>query len=302
MNSIKKNINCDAIVQKNLVNHINNLYDIMDGNYIKLINIPKCPQSKSIVITDYSKISNIIVEEDYKTVFVTAIAGGGAGGFGFVDNFYFYSGGGGGAGACCIKKPYPVKKGSIINVKIGKGGSAHNKINGDNTQVTIYYTKDETYECLLNGGENGHPKLCDNISQTNITTVNGQKNITMANDQKNITIVNDQPCTIQVDGGQGGTNHTDLLKGESGFSGNIALPSNIRAIGGNGGSTFMYEGGNGGGNYFHQGGASGNINTIIGSDGLYGSGGGGSAPKSNLNFEEKISGIGGNGIVIMEFA
>lgn len=255
-------------------------------------------QSSNIMYTDTSQTH--IFKPTTKIIFVTMVGGGGAGGLGYVSGSYYYAGGGGGAGACIIKKPIEIEENTIIKITIGKGGSLLDNIDGQNTIVEII-TPNKTYTIIATGGTNGNPKKTDSVINSNAPTY----------------LTPSSSTYINVSGGKGGNSDlASFLKGSDGENGNVSIPSQAMAIGGNGGSSALYKGGNGGGyrdsnsmhkggngggNYFSSGGTGGTVDNMMGEDGKYGSGGGGCCPRVKIDFTQKLSGDGGNGMVLIEW-
>jgi hypothetical protein len=300
-----KEINSENIEKFNEMNKLN------ESNFMELKKCiyEKCsfdinmflPNPTNICFTDTESIHQFIVPEKINLIFVTIVGGGGAGGIGYCSNNYFYSGGGGGAGACVIKKPVKVEPNLIIYVKVGKGGNAKERKHGENSSIRFCMKSDDN-KIKTKGGKNGYPRLNDDCS-----------------------------LELKIDGGEGGelcypflsgcdgedgkmiptkSCHNNYYKcykkcdynfpGKDGCDGEISFPSGPTSCPGNGGCSLFYDGGCGGTNYFSEGGKSGNHNNPIGCDGIYGSGGGGSCPKYKLNFCKKLSGNGGDGMVIIE--
>jgi hypothetical protein len=109
-------------------------------------------------------------------------------------------------------------------------------------------------------------------------------------------------CETEVDRGKGGT--IDMMcinNGTDGEDGQITFPSQLMANAGNGGSTSFNKGGEGGTNYFANGGNGGDRSNMIGSNGMVGSGGGGSVARLNLDFTQRTSGDGGDGFILIEY-
>ena len=267
--------NCNNTRYEQFLSEIENIYDLININNecIENVNMEKvscCPFRK--VYTDTTKIHKFIIDMEIDLMFVTIIGGGGAGGIGYIKNMYYYSGGGGGASACFIKKPIEVKKGSILKIKVGKGGNINCCRDGEDSFVEILTCDNNKNIVCVEGGKNGKSSLC---------------------------------FDGKVDGGKGGKNsYNKCFDGKDGKNGSISIPSQFLCYGGMGGNSHFYLGGDGGGSYFSlggNGGNGGNSANIIGCDGKYGSGGGGSAPKCNIDKNEKLSGDGGDGIVIIEW-
>ncbi len=256
-----------------LLSEINDIHSALDANSITktsketvcVTNITQLTYTECGVVHEYT------IDIDTNIMFVVMVGGGGAGGVGCVNGFYYYGGGGGGAGACVFKKPIRICKGCIVQVSIGEGGCSIKGTDGGNTYIKIIYPNGESCVHIVSGGKNGYP-------------------------YKN-------PTEIDVSGGEGGTSDiSKCLAGEDGLPGQIALPSYSSANGGNGGNSCFCKGGDGGSNILSIGGAGGkyDVGDLIGKDGEYGSGGGGSAPRILTGKEEKLSGNGGSGLVIIE--
>lgn len=242
-----------------------------------------------ICFTKKEKIYYYKIPQNINLIFLTMVAGGGAGGIGYCGNQYFYGGAGGGAGSCIIKKPIYIDYESELIVKVGCGGKSNVGKNGEDTYIEYSYKNCKKKICVK-GGENGHPKLidiCEKKLSTEITGGCGGKK-----------------CYPDLSGSCGSDGKLIIgynFGGVCGCNGNISYPSGPTTKPGDGGCSLYEEGGLGGHNYFASGGLCGNINNPLGEDGVFGSGGGGSIPKYNLDFCSKLSGDGGDGIVIIEF-
>jgi len=232
-------------------------------------------------------------------IYITAVAGGGAGGVGFINNLYYFSGGGGGAGSCMIKKPIIINETSeqnsvyTIEINVGRGGDQQSLRDGTDTVICINKTLNgiqETLETLiLKGGKNAMPNT-DTIYKI----------------QNNIITTSDIGLDNIISGGQGGLSSCyELFNGKNGKDGEIGMPSLPRPQTGEGGKSIYSNNsgsGLGGGNYFTAGGKGGNVDVPLGTDGKIGGGGGGSIPKSTIDYSSQLSGNGGNGLVIIEIA
>jgi len=274
---------------KQIIDELNTLYELIENKNDQinnLINNTTKPQvancisgtntPNTTILTCTNKVHKIVVNPAAEFIFITIVAGGGAGGIGFIKNMYYYSGGGGGAGACFIKKPIQVKKNYMLHIKIGKGGDIVSGKNGEDSYVKVIDSHGKCeYKMVVCGGKNGYPSY-------NMVTC----------DTKNIS----------VNGGLGGSSCTPCYSGNDGCPGQISVPSQFASHGGNGGCSHFGDGGDGGGNHFNCGGSGGNYkDAMCGQDGQYGSGGGGSAPKINTNSNIKKSGNGGDGMAIIEW-
>ena len=313
MMKIFTNITHDIHLMKN---------NIIDIN-CKLSKLNLKINQNSYLYTDVTKKHTLNIAENVKIIYITAIAGGGAGGIGFINGMYYYSGGGGGGGSCMVKKPIHVVEHTVININVGRGGSQMENIDGGDTIIEIIYPNNDKDVLCIAGGKNACPTKDIIINKNNYVN-------TSSNANSNLVL-----------GGTGGISSTTaLFNGDVGNNGNISVPSQPIPTAGDGGSTIMSNGGSGvgnisllsqplsttgnrelnttsndnnignssnyyltgkgGNNYFNKGGRSGNIDHFTGEDGSYGSGGGGSYPRYNINFNNKLSGNGGNRIVIIE--
>jgi hypothetical protein len=218
------------------------------------------------------------IDIDINLIFVTMAAGGGAGGIGYVKGNKYISGGGGSAGNCIIKKPIKVKKGYVIKIKVGKGGNSKKNRHGEPSYIKVY-NKCCLIECIqICGGRNGYPKLkCIEDPEKELYPCGGKTKKILYN-----------CCCFQ---------------GADGERGHMALPSQICICAGNGGSNVFCDGGKGGSNMFSLGGKGGcySKNKMLGSNGHFGSGGGGSCPRIKLDYCNNLSGNGGNGFVLIEW-
>lgn len=266
--SILKKMECKNNQYQQLISEIDDLRLLLGTHEDTMTTVTNKECHKCVIYREIDKIYQFKIDKDINLAFLTMVGGGGAGGIGFVKGMYYYSAGGGGAGACYIKKPIEVQKGAIINIKVGKGGCITNNTNGEDSYVEIIHINGKKEVIIANGGKNGFPSM----------------------------ILDDA-----IKGGDGGESINHCLSGNSGNPGKISIPSRYVAMGGDGASSHFYKGGAGGGNYFAKGGNGGNESIILGLDGSFGSGGGGSAPRMQLNMEEILSGNGGNGMVMIEW-
>ena len=215
------------------------------------------------VYTQSDKPYKLFIVKNVSKIFVTLIGGGGAGGLGYISNDYYYSGGGGSSGVYARRIPFIIKDNYTVEILVGKGGDLSKKKNGDVSRVKIFDSKNHLVnDIIVNGGKNGHPHTLTD------TSVDGGE------------IVMDPGAYIG--------------DGTNGEDGSVTLPSQSNIRGGKGADSIFAPGGVGGG---------GNHNSIkfIGGDGLFGSGGGGSAPRGNPSLSAKLSGNGGDGFVMIEF-
>lgn len=317
---------CENIRYKQIITELDNLYLIFEDHDDKVEKISDCIKNGistanygRMVYTDTSKIHNLIIDADIEMLFLTIVAGGGAGGIGFVKDMYYFSGGGGGAGACYIKKPIKASKNTLLKIKVGKGGylkGCHKSEHGEDSFVEIFHPQLSCTSCTSCTSSDSYSNTihcCDCHNQRcELILTKGGKNAHPNNNQVSCYLNNNNDidmCCVEISGGKGGVNDFKCFDGDDGGDGCVSVPSQFAASGGNGGCSCIYEGGCGGGNYFNNGGAGGNYLSssdrsgcmIIGSDGKFGSGGGGSAPKINIDFKKKLSGYGGDGIVIIEW-
>ena len=226
-------------------------------------------EPNKLFFADTDKTHKFVIDKDICIIFITAVAGGGAGGVGCIDGLKNISGGGGGSGASIIKKPVVVDIGATISITIGKGGSSNTCEHGQNTTIKIMTCKGQKEVICLDGGKNGHPYAVDDIKFT--------------------------------EGGNGGKSCIELMQGKKGDSGIISYPSQMCSNGGNGGGSHFYDGGKGASNVFDCGGKGGTSFKGIGENGKFGSGGGGSSPKMRIDLKKKLSGNGGSGFVLIEW-
>ena len=312
-------------------------------------------QASRTIFTEVHKEQTFSIDTDVKFVFITALAGGGAGGVGFVANNVAYGGGGGGAGACFITKPIKVSKGTLIKFNIGAGGQT----TSNDTQIDFFDILPEpSKEAVTDDNAIAHvtsqPKetvVDDDITiptpppetKVNPAQLNALFNSIVQNAKNATNNVVDNPVSnsidnttsnISADGGnttidicypsgkiisfilQGGKAGNPLLSHVKNIKNEEHKFDSLVAIGGLGGHhrhEFLSgmngedgEGdapGNGGASIFDDGGSGGNENCPSGKNGKYGSGGGGSVPREidNMRDTDKLSGAGGNGVVIIEW-
>lgn len=310
--------NVSDVRYQQLVSEVDNIYVLLENNYSSLFNYDCDTHNnntsqntstccyKQLVFTDPSEEYCYMIDNSEITmIFVTMVGGGGGGGIGYVDQFYYYSGGGGGAGSVIFKAPITVNVGCVVKIKVGKGGDTCANTNGGESYVKVVCPNGESNTITVSGGINAGPSINPN----------------------NEFSLSDPNLSTSVDGGDGGSGETSALTGESGGSGEIAVPSfpnpeagsggdSAFSIGGSGGSNTstnttetVHCAGNGGSNLFSRGGrgAKSTDTSRIGRDGKFGSGGGGSLPRiiTNTNLlsnNEKLSGLGGDGLVIIEYS
>ncbi|QKF94564.1 hypothetical protein QKU48_gp1106 [Fadolivirus algeromassiliense] len=230
-----------------------------------IIDYTRCSYGYSKTYNEVNKIHRISVLKNINKIFVTLIGGGGAGGLGYITNNYYYSGGGGGSGAYARRIPLKVSQGHFIIIKVGKGGDLSKNMDGSDSSIEIVNNGGHVlHKIIANGGKNAHPLSQDDIS---------------------------------VKGGAAGINTGAYFRnGTSGNDGSVSLPSQTNVYGGDGADSGFASGGLGGGKII------GDDVDFIGSDGSYGSGGGGSAPRTNIDSNGKLSGNGGDGFIMIEFS
>lgn len=269
MNNLQKKEQCKDNRYDQIIREFNNVYTILGSNNDTLTTLKQVSDDCCrIVYTDVTTTHQFIVEEDISLLFITMVGGGGAGGVGCVDGFYYYSGGGGGSGSPLIKKPINVCMGSTINIIVGRGAK-YPEEEGQASCIIVETMGKDTITIKADGGKSGHPHY--------------------------------NMITKSVNGGAGGVGINCILHGCPGEDGAISNPSQIPANGGNGASSFFCIGGRGGSSYFNIGGEGGDEDNIIGQNGNFGSGGGGSAPHLILDITQQLSGNGGDGIIIIEW-
>jgi hypothetical protein len=268
------------INEKKITTDIKNLYELIkspgistsDYQYNGLNNgLNNKPiinsNSRLFIYEDTSQIHKLYIDHDkqYSYAFITMTGGGGAGGVGFIDGLFYYSGGGGGGAASIINKPVKIYQGCVFKIKVGAGGSQSHNRHGSSSCITVIYPDCTRIKITAMGGCNACPTLAHE--------------------------------TVTCGGCGGISDLTEINNGNDGAPGVLSIPSQMCACGADGGSSSLYEGGAGGGSYFMIGGRAGNQKSLIGCDGKYGSGGGGSAPR--MVFNKKLSGNGGDGIIII---
>ena len=278
---------------KQILNELNYLYKLIENksscdtsssSYIPMCspvcNQPTINQQPIIYSVPTGKEDEIIVTDpNAKFAIVNMVGGGGAGGIGYVNNQYYYGGGGGGGAASLVSKPIPVTVNTIITIYIGKGGSQVTGQDGEASYAIFKYPDNKILTFKVNGGMNGHPLLSEIINLSTPRSLNTHSRDIQLQD-------------MSVDGGGCGmTTVWAGIQGQPGIDGIITIPSQIPAIGSPGGASAFGEGGLGGMN---------NYDHIIGQNGTYGSGGGGSAPQLVID-ETNVSGNGGDGLVTISF-
>lgn len=247
-----------------ILTELNNLYDLVTVNQENITNITNIINQEydltKILVYEQVNITNTLKIDVDSYILITMVGGGGAGGIGYINNIYYYGGGGGGSGSFIVNKPVQITAGTIIYTTVGEGGDISVQRDGGTSTVVILDPSGHTETIIVCGGKNGHP--------TN-------------------------PSDTSVLGGVGGScDGCIITRGIDGDPGTVSVPSQISAIGGKGGCSNFDSGGAGGGTYSID-----NTIVLIGADGKLGSGGGGSAPR--MIVEGKLSGYGGNGIIIL---
>lgn len=230
-----------------------------------VVDYTKCSYGYSKIYTEIDKLHRVGIMKNISKLFITLVGAGGAGGLGYISNNYYYSGGGGGSGAYARRIPIDVVPGHIVHINIGKGGDLSKNLDGEESYIEIVNNGGHVMKKIsVNGGKNGHPRSQDDTS---------------------------------IEGGDPGVNIGAIYRnGDKGNSGSITLPSQSNVFGGNGADSGFANGGLGGGHLIDN-----NIE-FIGMDGSFGSGGGGSAPRTNIDLTQKLSGNGGDGYIMIEFA
>lgn len=238
---------------KQLIKEIDNLYILLEqtkGNAqcSPPFCAPLCPPLCSTLCPSNSLIfesSSVFLSDKDQFMFVSLTAGGGAGGVGYINDFYYVGGGGGGAGGAILKRPYKLKKGTIVEMIVGNGGSWDTFPDGEESRVVIKYPDGEVIELSVPPGLHGYPEgsLARSLARS------------------------PTPPSINVDGGKGGcgTCNNYVISGNDGIPGMISMPSLPPAIGSPGGGNIFADGG------------------IRNKNGIYGSGGGGSDPQIGIN-------------------
>lgn len=265
------------------LNKINNTLSI--GTSLTT-NDPNKSYTSKYVFGDPMHTHTFTVTDNVKQLFISAIGGGGAGGIGCIKDMYYYNGGGGGAASCIINKPIEVMIGTILNISIGRGGCPNECRDGGDTVINITHPDGTTDMIVIKGGTNGHPRLKGNLC---------------ANRRAPASTDDFEP-TLNVDGGSCGESCISILKGGVGQNGSISLPSYTSAQTGTGGSSIFAMGGKGGNitplnsknpdiNFSHN---------LLGENGKYGSGGGGSVAKYSLDLSKPLAGLGGDGFVVID--
>lgn len=229
------------------------------------IDYTKCYYGYSKTYTETGKIHRLGIVRNISKIFVTLIGAGGAGGLGYISNNYYYSGGGGGSGAYARRIPVEVHDGYVVFIVVGKGGNLSERRDGDETYVQVLDRNGNPIRKIsASGAGNGHPHTLDDTL---------------------------------VDGGNAAMDNGAYFRdGLPGNNGHVSLPSQANIVGGNGADSGYAKGGIGGGTQTND------EIQFIGGDGSFGSGGGGSSPKPNIDLNEKLSGNGGDGFVMIEFA
>ena len=273
-------------VLKNKISNIESKISVLDNKISSLENKIKSDIADIIdkILSLDNKISSIgnsskthlynytgttqtmVIDENTNIIYITGIAGGGAGGIGFIKDTYYCSGAGGGAGACIINKPLLVSPKTIIKINVGRGGSQMDQLDGQPTIIEIICPDQKTEYIVINGGCTMQDIIDKNINMDNILN--------------------------KISGGKGGISQlSSIFNGANGQDGYISLPSQQLSVGGVGGSSIMSVGK-----------SEGDTNNIIGKNGQYGSGGCGSNPLYNIPINQLVSGNGGNGVVLIESA
>lgn len=292
---------CSDERYKQILKELDYLYKLIESKCSCVINtssecsIPMCPPIEQIV-NNNSNNQNILKYEDpgdntfvitdpnVSFAVVSMTGGGGAGGIGYVDGQYYYGGGGGGGASSIVYKPVKVTLNTVITSYVGQGGSQLTQADGESSYVEFKYPDGSIVRYITQGGLGASPYI------KNINTLTRTRSMNR-DISRNINIIKDE-VELQVNGGTPGkTSVWGGIEGQPGVDGIITVPSQIPAIGSPGGASMFGLGGLGGMNKYDE---------IIGQNGTYGSGGGGSAPQ--LVFDDQtVSGNGGNGVVLIQF-
>lgn len=290
-----------------VINNIKDTYHTLFSNIIQ--NIERTKQNIKITYDDPTQIFIYHIPHDISIMYITMVGGGGAGGIGFIrDGNTYISGGGGGGGACLTQKPVRISRDTILEIKVGQGGSINNTPDGGDTYVKITYPDNTVTTITCEGGKMGHPTI---LFENNINGGIGGKCSEYAPTKVFKSSLFD--IKLGTDNANDGNvtsfdiNSDELLysstDGKNGDNGAISYPSQEIARGGNGGNSLFCNGGKGGGFHINVGNEL-NLNQddFLGEDGKLGSGGGGSIPRSNIDTSKKCSGNGGNGCVFIHFS
>lgn len=289
-----------------VINNIKDTYHTLFSNIIQ--NIERTKQNIKITYDDPSQIFVYNIPHDLSIMYITMVGAGGAGGIGFIrDGNTYISGGGGGGGACLTQKPVRICRDTILEIKVGQGGSMNTIPDGSDTYVKITYPDNTNLTVTCEGGKMGHPSL---LFENNINGGIGGK----CSEYAPTKVFKSNLFDIKL--GDGNSNNANVASfdinsdellfsssdGKNGDNGAISYPSQEIARGGNGGNSLFCNGGRGGGFNINIGD---NLNLnqddFLGGDGKLGSGGGGSIPRSNIDTTKKCSGNGGNGCVFIHF-
>jgi hypothetical protein len=232
-------------------------------------------KSPSFLISDIGYTMYIRFKQNL-TISYTIVGGGGAGGIGFAIKHYYIYGGGGAAGDG-VTGIRNVCENEIWKIIIGKGGDSKCGTNG---KPTILENNGSKYcdklKISVNGGKNGSPSS----DVIHIVTSMGDEELCEYFESYN---ANKLVC--------GGENSLDDILNEqtkSGNSGGVGTIS-VTSSPGDGGYTSLTG--------FH--GKSGCTNNLIGCDGKFGSGGGGSSSVNFSSDSTKYSANGGNGYLLI---
>jgi len=312
----KKSLDKHIIIRTGRHNTINmyNYYNTTSSDTTNTT--PRCPYPQnSLTFSDPNPTKPIIIRFNKSVMIeVDLVAGGGAGGIGHaISNFYFY-GGGGGTGQH-INKRVMVNAGDEWTLSIGAGGSSKNGTCGCDTVISIVRNNNGCGCCVTPyiialGGQNGFPntsgvaQMRDVINSILQQQSNSTSNVSdnKFSDFKNIVAGGASGRTLSIQSKLNPQfklpyscqNQTPINKcdnpcndnGGDGGPGQVAAPS-INGTAGNGGEI----------NKTGPGGQAGTPCVVTGSDGQFGSGGGGSQPYILDICTEKFSGNGGNGYI-----
>lgn len=311
---LKADRNNQDIRYDQILTELNNLYTMADNFDL---NLSKIGKKNRLCYYDPSKEITYNFPDDVETIFITMVGGGGAGGVGFINDMYYYSGGGGGAGTSIVYQVVQICPGAIVKINVGKGGYNNGEYCCQSDNCSSCFSSSSNgadsggnCNCQSNGRASTVQIICPDNQSINIIAKGGKHG------HPNVNLLNYE---IDVSGGENGVNSINtFLSGGNGSDGVITYPSQLQISGGGGGNSYFYQGGTGGGITDVSDNNLDNLNNsllsrstqyhnIIGDDGFYGSGGGGSIPlpkeslEKKINNKEKLSGSGGDGFVIIEF-
>lgn len=199
---------------------------------------------------------------------VIMVGGGGAGGIGF-DRFGYYICGSGGDAGCYQTFVCKPCAGNVWKIVIGKGGIAKPAIEPTSTYLTI----DDKSEYAASAGANGLPTISQVKQCMSATSIDEVDFAGLLKRRLNVDVANGINCCGSTGNGQPGSISGPSAKCQPGCGG-----------------FHLYTG--------LYGRAADKCN-LVGYNGSYGSGGGGSYCR-DLNGEEQLSGNGGNGYILIK--